>query len=179
VGGWDSFGPERLITKSKANVLYELDSQPALEIYKKYLGDYAKDLPGSGLLFPLSIRMKDTDDAIVRTILNVNEEDKSVTFAGNMPEGSYARLMKANFDRLIDGASNAAQNSMKKESQKPELAILISCVGRKLVLNQRIEEEVEVIRAIYGDKRRSPVSILTVKYHLPSTFPNANCIIKQ
>lgn len=150
VGGWDSFGPERIITKSKANVLYELDGKPALDIYKKYLGEQAKDLPSSGLLYPLSIRLKDTDDYLVRTILNINEEEKSLTFAGNMPEGNYARLMKANFDRLIEGSSNAAQNSL--QTNKPELAILISCVGRKLVLDQRIEEEVEVVRAVYGDK---------------------------
>ncbi len=150
VGGWDSFGPDRIITKAKANVLYELDGKPALDIYKKYLGEQAKDLPGSALLYPLSIRSQDSDDYLVRTILNVNEEQKSLTFAGNMPEGNYARLMKANFDRLIEGSSDAAQNSLK--TNKPELAILISCVGRKLVLDQRIEEEVEVIRAVYGDK---------------------------
>jgi hypothetical protein len=150
VGGWDSFGPDRLITKSKANVLYELAGKPALDIYKLYLGEYAGELPGSGLLFPLSIRTADSNELIVRTILSVNEEEKSLTFAGNMPEGAYARLMKANFDRLIEGASNAAQNSLNDATESPELAILISCVGRKLVLNHRIEEEVEVVRDIYG-----------------------------
>ena len=149
VGGWDPFGPERLITKSEANVLYELDDQPALDIYKKYLGEKAKDLPGSGLLFPLSIRNR-TPYSLVRTILAVNENDKSLTFAGNMPEGDYARLMKANFDRLIEGSSRAASDSLN--GYQPELAILISCVGRKLVLDQRIEEEVEVVRSVYGDK---------------------------
>lgn len=153
VGGWDSFGPERLITKSAANVLYELDGKPALDIYKKYLGEYADDLPGSGLLFPLSIRANNSKgDSLVRTILSVNEEEKSLLFAGNMPEGAYARLMKANFDRLIEGASNAAQNSIWEDKRKPDLAILISCVGRKLVLDQRVEEEVEMVRAIYGEK---------------------------
>lgn len=152
LGGWDSFGPERLITKSEGNVLYELDGKPALDTYKMYLGDYAKDLPGSGLLFPLSVRPEKSEESIVRTILAVDEEKKSLTFAGSLVEGNYARLMKANFDRLIEGASNAAQNSVKNVSIKPDLAILISCVGRKLVLNQRIEEEVEEIRAIYGDK---------------------------
>ena len=151
VGGWDSFGPERLITRSDANILYELDGKPALDIYKMYLGEYANELPGSGLLFPLSIRTADCDELIVRTILAVNEKEKSLTFAGNMPKGAYARLMKANFDRLIEGASNAAQHSMSINSKKPDLAILISCVGRKLVLNQRIEEEVEEVRAIYGN----------------------------
>lgn len=153
VGGWDSFGPERLITKSKDNVLYELDAKPALDIYKNYLGDYAKDLPSSGLLFPLSIREEGSNNSLVRTILGINEDEKSLTFAGNMPKGSYARLMKANMDSLIEGASHAASDSLLKENNsKPDLAVLISCVGRKLVLDQRIEEEVEVIRALYGEK---------------------------
>jgi len=152
VGGWDSFGPERLITRSKANILFEMDEKPALDIYKTYLGEYASELPGSALLFPLSIRISDANNTLVRTILSVNEDEKSLTFAGNMPEGSYARLMKANFDRLIEGASNAAQNTMNEKKIQPDLALLISCVGRKLVLNQRVEEEVEVVRAIYGNK---------------------------
>lgn len=152
LGGWDTFGPEREITKSKENILFELDGKPALDVYKNYLGEYAKDLPGSGLLFPLSIRMQDTSQPVVRTILAINEDEKSLTFAGNMPEGCYAQLMKANLDRLIEGASDAAQFSVKNTLKKPDLAILISCVGRKLVLDQRIEEEVEVIRAIYGEE---------------------------
>lgn len=150
VGGWGPFGNERLITRSKGNVLYELDGKPALSIYKHYLGEHARELPGAGLLFPLSIRSKGSENSLVRTILSVNEAESSLTFAGNMPEGSYARLMKANFDKLIEGASNAAQDSIHNRSSKPDLAILISCVGRRLVLNQRIEEEIEVIREIYG-----------------------------
>ena len=151
IGGWDSFGPERLITKSKNNVLYELDGKPALDIYKMYLGDYSNDLPSSGLLFPLSIRNED-NNSLVRTILSVNEEENNLISAGNMPEGCYARLMKANLDRLIEGASTAAQNSLIAQIQQPDLVILVSCVGRKLVLNQRVEEEIEGIRTIYGDK---------------------------
>ncbi|TND10247.1 MAG: hypothetical protein FD123_495 [Bacteroidetes bacterium] len=149
VGGWDPFGPERLITRAEGNVLYELDEKPALDIYKMYLGEYAAELPASGLLFPLSIR-NGSGYSLVRTILSVNEEQKSLTFAGNMPEGHYARLMKANLDRLIEGAAGAAQSSVNKGPEQPDLAILISCVGRKLVLDQRVEEEVEVVRAIYG-----------------------------
>jgi len=152
VGGWGSFGPERLITKSKGNILYELDGKPALHIYKLYLGDFANELPGSGLFFPLSIRNEGSEHSLVRTILSVDEKENSLTFAGNMPEGAYARLMKANFDRLIEGASNAAQNSMTGITHEPGLAILISCVGRKLVLDQRVEEEIEAIKTIYGNK---------------------------
>lgn len=149
-GGWDPFGPERLITRSEGNVLYELDGKPALEIYKKYLGEYAAQLPSTGLLFPLSIR-NGSNNNLVRTILAVNETENSLIFAGNMPEGYYARLMKASFDGLIEGAERAAHDSMIDcQDSPPDLAVLISCVGRKLVLNQRIEEEVDAIRAKYG-----------------------------
>ncbi|HNT70258.1 MAG TPA: FIST C-terminal domain-containing protein, partial [Bacteroidales bacterium] len=149
MGGWDPFGPERLITKSTSNKLYELDGQPALSIYKKYLGEYSDELPGSALLFPLSVKLSENEEPVVRTILSIDEDEQSLTFAGNIPTGCYTRLMQANFDRLIEGASNAATNSIQT-FQKPDLAILISCVGRKLVLNQRIEEEVEAIRDILG-----------------------------
>ena len=152
LGGWDSFGPERVITRSAGNVLYELDGQSALGLYKKYLGEHASGLPATGFLFPLSLRTNAGDVAVVRTVLAVDEAAESMTFAGDMPQGSFARLMKANFDRLIDGASGAATTGQQAiGSVPPDLAILISCVGRKLVLKQRIEEEVEGVREILGE----------------------------
>jgi hypothetical protein len=143
-GGWDPFGVERLVTKSKANVLYEIDKQPALELYKSFLGENAAQLPSSGLLFPLSLRTKEDEQPVVRTILSVNEIDQSITFAGDLPEGSYVRLMKANTDRLIQGAVRAAEISINSMAGNlSALAIMVSCVGRKLVLKQLVEEEVE------------------------------------
>lgn len=153
MGGWDSFGPERLITRSFGNVLYELDGRSALELYKKYLGKHAKGLPATALLFPLVLRIRTGETGVVRTVLSVNEKEQSLTFAGDMPEGAYARLMKANFDRLIDGAIGAAETSYQAAgSISPDLAVLISCVGRKLVLRQRTEEEVEGVRQILGKR---------------------------
>jgi len=152
LGGWDAFGPERLVTRSAGNILYELDGQPALALYKKYLGEHARDLPASGLLFPLSLRNA-AGEPVVRTILGVNEAEHSLTFAGDLPQGGHVRLMKANFDRLIDGAVGAAQTSYEAMGKtSPELALLISCVGRKLVLKQRIEEEVEGVQDILGQE---------------------------
>jgi hypothetical protein len=151
LGGWDPFGPERKVTRSAGNVLYELDGEPALSLYKRYLGEHAEGLPATGLLFPLSLR-HEGERGVVRTILSVNEDDKSMVFAGDVPEGAYAQLMKANFDRLVDGAIGAAQTSCEVlGSNTPDLAILISCVGRKLVLKQRVEEEVEGVRDVLGD----------------------------
>ena len=111
VGGWDTFGPERLITRSAGNVLFDLDGKPALELYKRYLGEHAAGLPATGLLFPLLLRSE--SGSVVRTILGVNEAEQSMTFAGDMPEGQHARLMKANFDRLVDGAVAAAEVSLQ------------------------------------------------------------------
>ena len=149
-GGWDSFGPDRLVTRSKANILYELDEQPALELYKRYLGEEAKGLPATGLLFPLSITLEDGERRLVRTILSINENEGSMTFAGDIPQGTYARLMKSNFERLVDGAAESARLSRENGSSTPDLAILISCVGRKLLLKQRIYEEVECVQDTLG-----------------------------
>lgn len=151
MGGWDPFGTERLITRSQANVLYELDGKPALQLYKQYLGEHAQGLPSTGLLFPLTIREEGSNTTLVRTILGVDEKDQSVTFAGNVPTGQYARFMKANFSRLVSGAENAANESVKHfNSDKAELAVLVSCVGRKMILKQRTEEEVEAVRSVLG-----------------------------
>jgi len=153
MGGWDSFGVDREVTRSKANILYELDGQPALELYKRYLGAHAASLPASALLFPLSLRLQNSESSVVRTILSVNEADGSMVFAGDIPQGEYVRLMKANIDRLIDGANGAAEMSKTSlYNVDADLAILISCVGRKLVLKQRVEEELETIREVIGDK---------------------------
>jgi len=141
-GGWDSFGPERRITRSKDNVLFELDNKPALELYKEYLGEQAQWLPATGLLFPLSIRKNPNDTKeIVRTILAVDEKNQSLTFAGDVPQGYMAKLMRANFSRIIEGASNSADISSKNQKQLPILAVAISCVGRRLLLKEYAEEE--------------------------------------
>ncbi len=149
LGGWDSFGPQRLITRSEGNILYELDGKPALDLYRRYLGEHADDLPSTGLLYPLSVTLDESSQEVVRTILAIDEDQNSLVFAGDVPVGARARLMKANFDRLVDGAAGAAQNS--RVAGDPDLGILISCVGRKLVLGQRTEEEVEAVREALGD----------------------------
>jgi hypothetical protein len=150
-GGWDAFGPKRLVTKSTANILYELDGKNALQLYKKYLGEIADLLPGSALLYPLALHKETMTDYLVRTVLDVNETDASMVFAGDIPEGSLVQLMKANFDRLVDGAAESAESGLTAlGNDHAEFALLVSCIGRKLVLGQRIEEEIEVCSSIFG-----------------------------
>lgn len=146
-GGWSDFGPERRITRSEGNVLYELDGQPALDLYKAYLGERADGLPGTALLFPLSLRREGgCGDALVRTILGIDEERRSLTFAGDMPQGGIARLMRTQNDRLIDSAGLAvARAAQGLEAADPPLVVSVSCVGRRLVLGERTDEEVETV----------------------------------
>ena len=146
-GGWMDFGPERRITRSEGNVLYELDGKPALDLYKAYLGELAEGLPGSALRFPLSIRRPDSDaPPLVRTILAIDEARRSMTFAGDMPLGHAARLMRTTNDSLIDSAARASAEALRSASGHGDaLVVSVSCVGRRLVLGERTEEEVESV----------------------------------
>lgn len=147
--GWSSFGADRIVTKSSANVLYELDNQPALDLYKEYLGDFAKDLPESGLRYPLNIKEHDDAKEVIRTLLAIDEETKSITFAGDIPEGFTARLMKPDINMLINGAEAAAED-IKNINSNSALGLVVSCVGRRTVMKQITEDELEAIEDVLG-----------------------------
>ncbi len=150
-GGWDPFGPSRQVTRSQRNVLYELDGVPALSLYKNHLGERSSGLPATALLFPFALRPSATSSReVVRTVLAVDEAAQSMTFAGDVPEKAMVRLMRANVDRVIEGAGDAglaaATPIPAAGTGSPVLAIAISCVGRRLVLGERTEEEIEAVR---------------------------------
>lgn len=148
-GGWDPFGPERRVTRSSGNILYELDGTPALSLYSEYLGARAADLPASALLFPLAIRRPGEGFTLVRTVLGVSRQTQSMTFAGDVPEGSVAQLMRANFDRIVGGAIQAAEMACPGSAPaNPGLCLSISCVGRRLLLRHRAEDELEGVRSM-------------------------------
>lgn len=153
-GGWKPFGPTRKVTRCIGNILYELDGEPALEVYKRYLGDYAKDLPGSGLLFPFEM-LSDARESLgqIRTILGVNEDDGSLVLAGVINPDGYLRLMHAHTNDLVDGAETAANATLEGTGERDgqALGLLVSCVGRKLVMGGRVDEEVEAVQEILGN----------------------------
>lgn len=144
--GWKDFGPERRITKSVKNTVYEIDHRPALDIYVSYLGALADDLPSSGLRFPLSLKSNGTNSAIVRTLLGINKQEKSLIFAGEIPEGSICSLMKTDIDALIEASNRLAGSMQNTSGAKSLLCLVVSCVGRRLVMGQIAEEEVESIQ---------------------------------
>jgi hypothetical protein len=149
--GWEPFGPRRLVTRSSGNVLYELDGQPALPLYKRYLGDRAAGLPSTGLLFPLQLLSgRDAGEGLVRTILAVDDATESLTFAGDIPQGNYVRLMSASCDALVAGAELTTAGLPTVADPSNRFAILVSCVGRRLVMGQRTEEEIEAVLTQMG-----------------------------
>lgn len=151
-GGWTPFGPERIVTKSKSNVLFELDNKPALDLYKKYLGDKSAELPAAALLYPLNVKSTEEKQAFVRTILNINEDDNTMILAGDIPENSKVQLMMTNVDNIANASERAARQALELRTNKPQLALLVSCIGRKLVLDQRVEEEIEEVVAVVGSE---------------------------
>jgi hypothetical protein len=150
-GGWTPFGPERIVTKSEGNIMFELDNQPALDLYKRYLGKKSKDLPAAALLYPLNVKTKETKQTIVRSILNIDEEKNAMILAGDIPEGSIVQLMMTNVDNIASASERAAKQALELRKNKPELAMLVSCIGRKLVLDQRVEEEIEEVIEVIGE----------------------------
>jgi hypothetical protein len=151
-GGWSPFGPARKVTRCDHNVLYELDGEPALDIYKRYLGDHASGLPASGLLFPFAMLGSDHSDiGLIRTILAVDESVGSLTLAGEIDPDGYLRLMHAGTDALVEGAEAAAHAARQmQEGDGSGLVLLVSCVGRKLVMGGRVDEEIEAVAEVFG-----------------------------
>ncbi len=153
-GGWTPFGLEKRITKSVGNILHELENENALDIYKKYLGSNVSGLPSSALLFPLSITLPNTLQPVVRTILSINEEEKTMTFAGDMPEGSKVRFMRSKLEDLTKAASTAATISKGNHKKVPDFSLLISCVGRKLIMGLNVKDEVQAVINTLGKQTK-------------------------
>ncbi|AFJ02903.1 hypothetical protein Q7C_1762 [Methylophaga frappieri] len=150
-GGWKPYGPPRRITRAEKNVVFELDNKPALPLYKMYIGYYANTLPSSGLNFPFAI-MDDKNINVIRTLLSINEQDNSLTFAGNIETGATVRFLKSDHDQLVIGASDAARQILEKgvNINDKALAICVSCVGRKLVMDEQVSDEVFAVQRLLG-----------------------------
>jgi hypothetical protein len=143
LGGWDEFGYERKITRSDKNILFEVDEEKALDLYKRYLGSFAEQLPGSALMFPLSMRVPGADKYLIRTILATDDNESAMIFAGNMPQGSTVRMMRGDIQKLIRASATAAKDSVESlKNRKPQLTLMLSCVGRKIIMDKKVDEEV-------------------------------------
>jgi hypothetical protein len=168
LGGWDAFGPERVVTKATGTKIYEIDNRSVIELFKIYLGPYIDDKANSILLFPLSVKLPGYTLPLVRSILGINEQEGYIFFTGDIPVGSTIRFMKANFEKLIDAAGDTAKDIIGSTSgYSPKLTLIISCIGRKKVLEKRIEEEVDIVSDCFG-----PDSYIAGFYSYGELSPN-------
>ena len=152
-GGWQPFGPARHVRRCHANVLFELDDERALDVYRRYLGEYADGLPSSGRLFPFEILdAEHRPTGLMRTLQAFDDAQGSLTLAGEVPPDGHLRLMHATTDRLVDAAEAAAASVRRAlhENAGDSLALIVSCDGRRLVMGDRVDEEVEAVAACLG-----------------------------
>lgn len=160
LGGWETFGTWWTVTRADGNVVHEFDGEPALPVYKRAIGAHAYALPSSGLLYPLHLEGEGDHDGpaasgIVRTLLAVDHRERTLTFAGAVPQGRRVRLMRATLDRLIDASGAAATGSLSGlGGSSAQLVLLVSCIGRKLLLQRRVEEELQSARRVFGGQAR-------------------------
>ncbi len=149
--GWKEAGVEFKITASRMNKLYDLDGVPALELYEVNLGEQAQQLPMSGLSFPLRVCDPNNQNvSLVRTLLGIDRDVGMLTFAGNVPEGWMAQLMHAEPLDLISAAAEAAEGRNMDALADAQVAILVSCIGRRLILGTQSGGEVMSLKNALG-----------------------------
>ncbi len=145
--GFRSFGGVRQITKANDHIVFEIDGQPALKVYKESLGKHADDLPSTGLMFPLALlNNQQSETGLIRAVLGVNEADQSINLAGDVDSGTFFKLMRAENQSLIGGAQGAAEK-VSKNATSDSIGILISCVARRMVMGDAVEDEIDAALA--------------------------------
>ncbi|PRY15087.1 FIST signal transduction protein [Kineococcus rhizosphaerae] len=146
--GWADLGPQRRVTRSEGATLHELDGRPALALYERYLGDEARGLPVAGLRFPLAIRRPgEPDTPVVRSVLGVDHAADTILLTGDVPQGCTAQLLHQDSEALADAAEVAARDAVAAASAPVGLALVVTCLGRRLALGSRTEDELESVVA--------------------------------
>lgn len=155
--GWQVFGPHRRVTRSAGNKVYDVDGAPILELYRRYLGnDEFAGLPATGLRYPLQIHDPDLPDkTVVRAVLGIDLADGSMYFGGDIQVGSVVQLMRGTFERLTEGAGDAARkvkDVVVPHDPHAAAAILVSCIGRRILMGASIEDEIAAVTEVLTDE---------------------------
>jgi hypothetical protein len=158
--GWFPVGITKRVTRAVGNVVYELDGQPALQAYEKFLGKHAALLPAVGVEYPLGMLgpygdVEDDSYFLCRATMGVDRESGAIVFAGDVPQGARVKMTIGNETDIIQAAGEGARTAMGKlqhrNSQiKPKVIFLYSCMARKLVLGSRTNEEILAVQQAAG-----------------------------
>jgi hypothetical protein len=156
--GWSPVGIGRTVTKANGTILYELDNEPALEVYKRCLGKHAEKLPGVGVEYPLALieekyscMIHDYYPFLLRATMAVYPQDGSIKFAGEIPQGTVVRLTCGDHQAILEATRRAVNQAKFDLGQaKPALAFLFSCMARKIILGRHIRDEIQIIKDELG-----------------------------
>lgn len=159
--GWFPAGMPRKVTRARGNVVYEFDGEPALAVYRMYLGPLADKLPAIGVQFPFGIVDESLGlgkDPILRAPMALSEQDGSVTFAGEVPEGATMVLTTGGLgESLLEASAEAARRALfDLGNSTPAMIFFYSCMARKIVLGPRTGEETSRICSVIG--KRVPIT---------------------
>lgn len=151
-GGWKSFGGIREVTKSGQNMVFEIDHRPALDVYKEALGEHASQLPANGLMFPFALLSETNEElGLIRAVFTVDEEKKSILLAGDIATGTKIKFMRATNNNLVEGAKDAAVKA-KMGTKDSSLVLCISCVARKFVMGEAVDDEIAAVQETFGSE---------------------------
>ena len=51
--GWAPIGLSKQVTRGRGKTVYELNGEPALDVFERFLGQHAEKLPAIGVQYPL------------------------------------------------------------------------------------------------------------------------------
>jgi len=143
--GWTGMGKERIVTKAHKNIVYKIDGKPALDFYKQYLNISNEDMPQVGIEYPLEVIMRN-GQVVYRAVLEINEDDGSLIFAGHVEEKSRVRLSAAKGKVIIEHVDKSIKDCLSKSGNfKPDIALVFPCCSRKQVLGDLTIQEIEAV----------------------------------
>ncbi|MFH1114932.1 MAG: FIST N-terminal domain-containing protein [Pseudomonadota bacterium] len=149
--GWSPVGTVKIVTRARANVVYELNGEPALDVFKRFLGRHADKLPAVGVEYPLGIVSKpgapgEEEYHLIRATMSVSREEGSISFAGEIPEGAAVRLTCGDNDSILKATEEAVRRALAGlGAARPRMVFFYSCMARRIVLGRRTKEETEVL----------------------------------
>jgi hypothetical protein len=146
-------GGERVVTRSKGNVIYEIDGKPATDVFKEYLPEDAlaanRDWVRYGISLALSFKapsyMKD-EEYVVRGVPQLSLTDESITVQTEVQEGTSIWFSSRDKEKITTGFDRmATQIEEQLAGEKPELVFQFECVTRgKLMFRE--QEKLQLLR---------------------------------
>jgi len=145
VSGWKGIGTPKTVTKATGNIVHEIDDEPALDMYNKYLK--IGDDPALAVEYPLLL-IRDDDSVVLRAVMRVNE-DKSIVYAGTVPDGAKVKFSMPPGSEITDLAIEQ-MSEFNQQIPSSNAIVLFSCKARHLALGPMVEDEISAIHQLWN-----------------------------